>query len=138
LVAELVQHPPMVRFYWGSNPAGSHNFFFFFNFYFFVVFYGAWRACLGHLAPASWLVIDSAKTCLYMKTPWPSSSGLRGRRKTYLTILELAYHALPIFVCFSTKWCSCFLIIFWLIYQKTIYQNIFWLYFDCKIATIKK
>jgi hypothetical protein len=27
-------------------------------------------------------------------TSWPSSSGLRGRRRTYLTILELADHAL--------------------------------------------
>jgi hypothetical protein len=27
-------------------------------------------------------------------TSWPSSSGLQGRRKTYLTILELADHAL--------------------------------------------
>jgi hypothetical protein len=27
-------------------------------------------------------------------TSWPSSSGLRGRRRTSLTILDLAYHAL--------------------------------------------
>jgi hypothetical protein len=27
-------------------------------------------------------------------TSWPSSSGLRGRRRTYLTIFELADHAL--------------------------------------------
>jgi hypothetical protein len=27
-------------------------------------------------------------------TSWPSSSGIRGRRRTYLTILELADHAL--------------------------------------------
>jgi hypothetical protein len=29
-------------------------------------------------------------------TSWPSSSGLRGRRRTYFTILELADHALII------------------------------------------
>jgi hypothetical protein len=42
--------------------------------------------------------ISAVRQCqnIVLTMSWPSRSGLRGRRRTYLTILELAHHALII------------------------------------------
>jgi hypothetical protein len=46
------------------------------------------------MACSSNLIEEDVSSREDASTSWPSSSGLRGRRRTYFTILELADHAL--------------------------------------------
>jgi hypothetical protein len=44
-------------------------------------------------SPGQTVSLKSEKFEMGLARPWPSSSGLRGRRRTYLTILKRAWSA---------------------------------------------